>query len=84
MSRPTYDADARQTFNDFEREATALSREINKVGFDDYPELLLKLDGIVALCSELRVKAQRRADERLDDIAREEREVSTPMPWGQS
>lgn len=68
--------------NHFERDVTALSREARNVGFDDLPELRLKLNGIVAACSELLVRAERHESARLDRIyneqAREEMETAIP------
>lgn len=64
--------------NSFERDVKVLAGEVHDTGFDDLPELRLKLHGIVSLCSELLAQAERRERDRQDAIAREERETSVP------
>jgi hypothetical protein len=64
--------------NHFERDVTRLARDARDIGFDDFPELCRKLDGIVAACSELRALALRHESARQDRISREERETSVP------
>lgn len=67
--------------NQMAKDAEALIRELHDIGTDDTSEALLKLDGLVAIACEWRAFVRRRAGDRLDRIAREEREVSTPAPW---
>lgn len=64
--------------NRFERDVKTLAGEAHDVGFDDMSELRLKLNGIVAACSELLVMAERRAAEQQARIAREELATSIP------
>jgi hypothetical protein len=64
--------------NHFEHDVTKLARDARDIGFDDLPELRLKLDGIVSACSELLALAQRHESARLDRIAREEIQTAIP------
>lgn len=54
--------------NSFERDLKVLAGEAHDCGFDDLPELRLKLHGIVSLCSELLAQAERKERERRDRI----------------
>jgi hypothetical protein len=64
--------------NRFERDVKVLAGEIHDCGFDDLPELLLKLDGVVGLCSELRSLAVRHEDAIARARGREEMETAIP------
>ncbi len=64
--------------NRFDRDVKVLAGEAHSAGFEDMPELRLKLNGIVAACSELLAQGERHESALLDRIAREEWETSVP------
>jgi len=52
--------------------------ELCDVGYDDIPELVVKVSGIREVCDRLIERAYRIANERADKEAREERETAIP------
>jgi hypothetical protein len=56
------DADGHLALMRFYIDVRTLAGEAVDCGFDDLPELRLKLDGIVAACSEVLVRAERIQD----------------------
>lgn len=64
--------------NEFHRTVRILAGEAHDTGYDDLPELLGKLDGIVAACSELRKRAVGIHMEEQASRDRAEMEVSVP------
>lgn len=78
MRWPETPATDHLALNRFERDVKVLAGEIHDVGMDDMSELRLKLHGIVSLCSELLVCAERHEAARQDRIAREEIATSVP------
>jgi hypothetical protein len=82
MRSPNLTWDELHDLNHLESEVTTLVREIREIGYDDAPEALAKLDGIVAACSEHRARVLRRAAECQDRIEQEEarREMASAIP----
>jgi hypothetical protein len=75
---PTTPATDHILLNSMSKDAEVLIRELHDIGTDDAPEALLKLDGLVAIASTWRAFIRRTEGDRLDRIAREERETSVP------
>lgn len=68
--------------NRIERDIKALAGEAHDCFGRDLDELKVKCLGIVALTSELLIRAERLEDERQDERAREEMAVSIPPVEG--
>lgn len=85
LNRDLVTLDELDQLNHFERDVTDYAREVRNIGYDDAPEALLKLDAIVAACSEHRARIIRRAEEDADRIAEHPRDIVPPvdMTWRQ-
>jgi len=68
--------------NHWERAVKDLAGEIHDVAYDDAPEAIQKLHGLVALASEQLARVERHASEQADRIAREEIATSVPPIGG--